>query len=309
MKSKVGFKDKFRPYLYLAPAIVSILILTITPIVYTIFISFTNHDQNNHFFQYDMVGFKNYVNVLTGPLKPTFLPVFLWTFIFAACVCVGGYFIGLITAILLNNKNMKERGIYKALLILPWALPGTIAALSWQGLLNESYGGINKLLISLGIIDKGIPWINEVTLAKFSIIMVSIWFTVPFMMNVCLGALTAIPDSYYEAADIDGASKWQKFSKITLPSLASSSYPLIISSFAMNFNNFGAIYMVTKGDPANPNSAFTGTTDILASAAYKMTSELGRYDLASALAVCVFIVVGTISFVQMKFSGQFEEVD
>ncbi|MDP4143590.1 MAG: sugar ABC transporter permease [Bacillota bacterium] len=306
--SKKGTKvmDKLRPYLFLSPAIISMVLLTFIPIIYTVYMSFTNRSMY-HMDDYTFVGFKNYANVLTGDLRPIFLPVFLWTLLFAACTCLGGYFVGLLLAILLNNKNMKERGVYKAILILPWALPGTVAALSWQGLLNQQYGNINKLLKALHLIHSNVPWINATGLARFSVIMVSIWFTVPFMMNTCLGALTAIPDTYYEAADIDGASRWQKFIKITLPSLASSSYPLVISSFSMNFNNFGTIYMITKGQPAQSN--YAGATDILASAAYTLIKSNNRYDLADTLAVLIFFVIGTISFIQMHLSGQFKEVD
>lgn len=308
MKPKVLTHDKIRPYLYLAPAIISMVFLTFIPIIYTIVLSFTNKSLN-HMDNWSFIGISNYINVLTGDLKPIFLPVFVWTLIFAGGTCLISYFLGLIAAIALSNKNMKERGIYKAILVLPWALPGTIAVLSWQGILNQDYGAINKLLKSLHIINAGIPWLSQTTLAKISIVMVSVWLTVPYMMNTCLGALTAIPDVYYEAAEIDGASKFVRFVKITLPSLASSSFPLVISSFAMNFNNFTNIYMLTKGLPARPDTGFAGTTDILASASYKMTMNLYRYDLSAALAVLIFILVGTISFFQMKLSGQFKEVD
>lgn len=317
MKVKRPFFDRVRAYVYLLPALISIAIFTILPIIQTILVSFQLRNWTNNTWNapdpansIKWIGLSNYKEVIAGDFKPTFLPVLAWTFVFAACICTLGYLVGLLIAILLNNPNMKEKSIYKAILILPWALPPTIAAISWQGLLNPEYGGINKLLKSLGLIHNNIEWIvSTPTLAKISVVFVCVWFTVPFMMNACLGALTAIPEVYYEAAEIDGASRWKKFVKITLPSLASSSYPLIISSFAMNFNNFGGIYMITQGNPPNPNTAYAGSTDILISAAYKMVSQQGRYDIASALAVIVFLIIGSISFVQMKASGQFKEVD
>ncbi len=299
--------EKARPYVYLSPALISIFILTFIPIVYTVVLAFTNKSLY-HMDDYSFVGFRNFIEVFTGDLRPILLPVFLWTFIFAAAICLGGYIIGLLLAILLNNKHMKEKGIYKAILVLPWALPATIATLSWQGLLNQNDGGVNKLLKAMHIINTNIPWLSDTNLARISVILVSVWFTVPFMLNTCLGALTAIPDSYYEAAKLDGASKWQMFIKITLPSLTSSSFPLLIGSFALNFNNFNGIYLLTKGNPASV-SQYAGGTDILVSAGYKMTMNLYRYDLAGALSVIIFIIIGTISFVQMKVSGQFEEVD
>ena len=301
-------KETKKALVYLLPALVSISILTMIPIIYTIFLSFTNKNLN-HMDSYSFVGFHNYKAILTGDLKSVFLPVFGWTIVFALVTTFVGYILGLIFAILLNNKHMKEKNLYKVLLIIPWALPATIATLSWQGLLNQDYGGINLALKSLHIIKENSPWLTTPGLARLSVLVVSSWFAYPFMMNVCLGALQAIPETYYEAAEIDGASKWTQFIKITLPSLAASSYPLIISSFAYNFNNFGAAYLITQGGPPIPGSTFAGSTDILASAAYKMSLNFFRYDYAGALAVLIFILIGGISFVNMKISGQFEEVN
>jgi len=302
-------KENKKAFLYLLPALVSISILTLIPIIYTIFLSFTNRNIK-HMDEYSFVGFSNYVTILTGDLKEIFLPVFGWTLLFASITTLVGYILGLLFALLLNNKNMKEKNIYKSLLIVPWALPATIATLAWQGLLNQDYGGINLALRKLHIINENIPWLSTPSLARLAIMVVSIWFTYPFMMNVCLGALQAIPETYYEAADIDGASKWTQFIKITLPSLTASSFPLIISSFAFNFNNFGAAYLITEGGPpVVGGSPFAGSTDILASAAYKMSMQFFRYDYAGALAVLIFILIGGISFINMKISGQFEEVN
>ena len=301
-------KENGKAFLYLMPALVSISILTMAPIIYTVILSFTNRNLK-HMDDYSFVGFSNYMTILTGDLKEIFLPVFGWTFMFAIVTTLVGYFLGLLFALLLNNKNMKEKNVYKSLLIVPWALPATIATLAWSGLLNEDYGGINLALKSLHIIKENILWLSTPSLARLAIMVVSIWFTYPFMMNVCLGALQAIPETYYEAADIDGASKWVQFIKITLPSLTASSFPLIISSFAFNFNNFGAAYLITKGGPPIPGSPFAGSTDILASAAYKMSMQFYRYDYAGALAVLIFILIAGISLVNMKISGQFEEVN
>ncbi len=307
-KKKGGLFDRLRALFYLSPALISIIILSLIPILYTIYIAFTNYNIN-HMEDYKLIGFENFKQILTGPLKPIFLPVFLWTLLFATILTVGNYFIGLFIAMLLNNPHMKEKGFYKGLFIIPWALPATIAILSWQGLLNQDYGYINLILRKLHIINENIPWLTEAVYARIGIIMVSLWLGFPYMMNVCLGALAAIPDTYYEAADIDGANGWQKFTKITLPSLASSSIPLLISSFSFNFNNFGAAYLITGGGPAKLDTTFAGQTDILASAAFKMVQTLFRYDLGAALSVLLFLLVGTISFFQMKVSGAFEEVD
>ena len=292
---------------FLMPALVSVSLLTMLPVLYTIYLSFTNCNIN-HMNDYSFVGLYNYVEMLTGDMKTVFFPVFAWTAVFAGVTTVVGYAVGLVLALLLNNRHMRERNIYRTLLIIPWALPATIATLSWKGLLNADYGGINLMLKSLHIINESIPWLNEAYLARAAILIVSVWFAYPFMMNVSLGALQAIPETFYEAADIDGASRWVKFWRITFPSLASSTYPLLISSFAFNFNNFGAAFLITGGGPAVIGQQYAGSTDILASTAYKMTVQLFRYDFGGALAVILFVVIASISLVQMKLSGQFKEV-
>lgn len=129
------------------------------------------------------------------------------------------------------------------------------------------------------------------------------------MMNICIGALSQIPDNFYEAADIDGASWWQKFSRITLPSITNTSLPLLISSFAYNFNNFGAAWLIMEGLPAKPGSQYAGYTDILISSTYKLSMQYNRYDIGSALAIMIFIVIGTLSFINLRLSGAVKEVD
>ena len=307
-KKHKRLKDTIKAMPYLLPAVISIIIFTIIPIVYTIVIAFTDYtmySQGNIKF----VGFANFIEVLTGPFKEVFLPVFGWNIIFAVVSTAGTFFLGLIVAMAVNNPNIKEKSVYRAILIIPWALPATVAILSWQGLLNGSYGAINNLLLNLHLISNPIPWLTDPTWARVALIIVNIWLGFPYMMNVCLGALGAIPDSYYEAADVDGASKWLQFRKITLPSLAQISYPLLISSIAFNFNNFGSAFLITKGGPPRMATQFAGYTDILASVNYKLSTQFGRFEIASAISIIIFLILGTISYYQMKLSGQFEEVE
>ncbi|WP_447411297.1 ABC transporter permease subunit [Clostridium perfringens] len=307
-KKQKRLKDTIKAMPYLLPAVISIIIFTIIPIVYTVVIAFTDYTMYSQG-HIKFVGFANFIEVLTGPFKEIFLPVFGWNIIFAVVSTAGTFFLGLIVAMAVNNPNIKEKSVYRAILIIPWALPATVAILSWQGLLNGSYGAINNLLLNLHLISNPIPWLTDPTWARVALIIVNIWLGFPYMMNVCLGALGAIPDSYYEAADVDGASKWLQFRKITLPSLAQISYPLLISSFAFNFNNFGSAFLITKGGPPRMSTQFAGYTDILASVNYKLSTQFGRFEIASAISIIIFLILGTISYYQMKLSGQFEEVE
>lgn len=307
-KSKKNRINTIKSMPYLIPAMISIAIFTLIPIIYTVYIAFTDYTmftQGSPKF----VGLENFKEVFTGPFKEVFMPVFGWNIIFAVCATVLTFLLGLIVAIALNNPNLKEKAFYRAILIIPWALPATVAVLSWQGLLNGSYGAINNLLMNLHIISEPVQWLTDPNMARLSIIVVSVWLGFPYMMNVCLGALGSIPDSYYEAADVDGASKFLQFRKITLPSLARTAYPLLISSFAFNFNNFGSAFLITEGLPARVGTSFAGYTDILASVNYKLSTQFGRFDIAATISIILFIILASISYIQMKMSGQFEEVE
>lgn len=308
-KKKITYKDNLRALKFMSPSLISMLILTVLPIICTIVIAFTNYNIKTLNTGWEFVGLKNFADIITGPLKEIFLPVFGWTIVSTTIITFGGFFVGLIYALILSNKNMKESAIYKAFLVIPWALPATIVIISFTGLLNSQYGAINGILMNLHIISQPILWLTEPWAARTAIVLISIWLGFPYMMNVCIGALAAIPETYYEAANIDGATSVQKFFKITLPSLANTAFPLLIGSWSFNFGNFTAAYLLLGGGPVRPDSPFAGYTDVLGSAAYKMTIQFGRFDLGAALSIILFIIVGTIAFVQMKASGQFKEVD
>ncbi len=300
-------KNNKGAYPYLIPALLSILVVTVLPIIYTVIISFTNYNMY-HLESFDFVGFSNYAEVFAGSIKNVFFPVLGWSLCFAGISTIGSYGTGLFLSVLLNNPHMRESKIYKSLLIVPWALPSTIAILAWQGLLNEKYGGINNMLHAVGI-AANIPWLSDPFWARVGIIIVNVWLGFPYMMNVCLGGLQSISPEYYESARIDGATKFQCFKAITFPMVTKLSIPLVISTFASNFNNFGNIYMITQGGPARVDNQFAGYTDILASTTYKMTTWSNRYDLSATFSVLVFIIVGTLTLINMNLSGSFKEVD
>lgn len=306
--TKRRIRDIARPYLFLSPSLISIFILGLLPMIYTIYISFTNFNLN-HLQNYHVIGITNYISVFKGPFASLFFPVLGWTIVSSVVMTFGCFIIGLIAAMLLNNPNMKEASFYKSLLILPWALPATIATIAWKFLYDMNYGSVNVVLKSLHIITNSIPWLTDPTWARIGILIASVWLGFPYMMNICIGALSAIPIDYYEAAEIDGASKWQKFTKITLPSITSASLPLLITSFAFNFNNMGAAYLITLGNPPRTTTQFAGYTDILATAVYKLSMVNYKYEVGAAISVVLFLIIGTISVVNFKFTGAFKEID
>jgi arabinogalactan oligomer/maltooligosaccharide transport system permease protein len=295
-------------YAYMSPAILGISILSIAPILYTVYIAFTNYSAI-HFLNFKWVGIQNFIALFDphDPLESVFIPTLIWTFIWAVLTTLLNYFAGLLLAVLLNNRHMKEAAVYRAILIIPWAVPSLISILAWQGLLNHDYGQINALLHVFGI--PRIDWLGSPFWARFACIMVNLWAGFPYMMTVCLGALQAVPQEIYESASIDGASRWQSMRYITVPEVWKITLPLVIPSFAFNFNNFNAVYLLTGGGPPRPTNPFAGYTDILASAAYKMTLTFDKYDWAAAISIVLFVIVGFLTWVNMKYTRAFEEVD
>ncbi|SMC03613.1 arabinogalactan oligomer / maltooligosaccharide transport system permease protein [Sulfobacillus thermosulfidooxidans DSM 9293] len=306
--SKQRMREKPVAYAFLAPALITMSLISLAPIGYTIYISFTNFDAF-HFMHYQFVGIQNFIALFNpnDPLSGVFIPTLIWTFAFAIITTLVNYFVGLVLAVLLNNKNMPEAPIYRAILIIPWAVPSLISLLAWQGLLNHSYGQINGFLHLLGL--QGVDWLGNPFWARISVLMVNLWAGFPYMMTVCLGALQAIGPELYEAAAIDGANRTQQFRYITIPAIWKMTLPLVIPSFAFNFNNFNAVYLLTGGGPPRPTNQFAGYTDILASAAYKMTLTFNKYDWAAAISVVLFIIVGILSWLQMHYTHAFEESD
>ncbi|HEX6507671.1 MAG TPA: ABC transporter permease subunit, partial [Chloroflexota bacterium] len=239
-------------------------------------------------------------------LQGEVLGVVVWTVAFAAITTVLNFSIGVVLAFLLNNPNMPERSLYRTILILPWALPASIMILVWSGLLNTDYGPINILLQNLHL--GKVPWLDDPNWARFSVLLVNAWIGFPFMMTACLGALQSISPDLTEAALVDGAGIITRFLRITFPLLRSATLPLVISSFAYNLNNFGAVYLLTSGGPPRLGH-IAGATDILPSYTYTLAFANQRYGLACAYAILIFFFIGTLSGLQMKFSRAFEEVD
>lgn len=306
-----GFLRRLEPYGYLAPAMLTITLLTLVPMVYTIWVGFTNYSLTHlKPGTVQFIGLANFQEMLTGDLGMVMRLVIVWNVIYAASATLTQYVLGLFLALLLNNPNLKETALYRALLILPWALPGTIAILAWQGLLQESFGLINHVLRDLHL--PPVHWLSDPTAARSAIIGVNLWFGFPYFMSLCLGALTAVPHDLYEAADIDGANWWAKFRNVTFPSLARITFPLLVTSFSFNFTNFGLAFLITHGGPPMfdvTSAANPGWTDILISVIYKLTHDKYRYGLAGAMVLALWLIVGVMTVINMKLTGQFEEVD
>ncbi len=259
----------------------------------------------------EFVGFDNFARVLGSPaIRGEFLGVFTWTFVFALASVVLTFVVGLGLAVALDDHRMRGRRLYRALLIIPYALPSFMTALIWRGLLNQQFGAVNELL------GLNVPWLTsralDGLLPKLSVLLVNTWLGFPYMFIVCTGALQAIPKDLKEAAYVDGASGWAAFRHIVLPLLLVAVGPLLIASFAFNFNNFNVIYLLTGGDPPiSGASTPVGHTDILISYAYRIAFAGGRgadYGLAAAVSVFIFALVALFSAISFRRTRVLEEI-
>ena len=256
------------------------------------------------------VGFTNYTTAFgdaryVGP----FLRILVWTIAFALLSVITTFLLGLFLAIALNDDRMRGRKIYRILMIFPYAIPGFLAALIWSGLLNRTFGFINQVLLG----GAQIGWLTDPWLAKLSVLGVNLWLGFPYMFLICTGALQSLPDDIMEAAKVDGSGWWRTWRSVTMPLLLVSTAPLLISSFAFNFNNFTLIYMLTRGGPRFGDAAVPlGHTDILISMVYNISGLDGtsprNYGLASALSIVVFLIVGTVSAIAFRQTRKLEEV-
>jgi arabinogalactan oligomer/maltooligosaccharide transport system permease protein len=249
------------------------------------------------------IWFENYTKLFTEErLRGPLISVFIWTITFATLSVLTTFALGLLLALALN-KPIRGRRVYRSILILPYAMPSIMSILIWGGMFNTEFGAINNLL------GTDIAWFQSPTFAKFAIILVNLWLGFPYFYLISSGALQAIPSELLEAASIDGANPRQIFRRITLPLLLQILSPLLIASFAFNFNNFNLIYLLTGGGPrAELDGELAGATDILISFTYKIAfgGAIQDLGLASAISLVIFVLVASISLYGLRKSKVLE---
>ncbi len=250
-------------------------------------------------------GFANYVQIFTDPrLQGPFFRIFIWTVAFSAFSVFFSFGVGIILAVILDWKELRHRKIYRTLMILPQAVPGILSILIFKGLFSQQFGAINELL--RGLFGLAPSWETDPWAARIMILIVSVWLSYPYMMLVSTGMLQAIPDTLYEASTMDGSNPVTDFLHITLPLVFPPLLPILISSFAFNFNNFNLIYLLTAGGPKMVGGGIAGETDILVTYTFNLAfRDSGtNYGLASAVATVLFFIVGTIAWINLKISGR-----
>lgn len=250
------------------------------------------------------VGFAHYQRIFTDErFREPFGRIFVWTVAFAGLTVVFAAGLGLLLAVLLNWDALRGSGAYRLVLFLPYAVPAFISILIFKGLFNQNLGEINQILNALFGIKP--QWFADPLLAKAMILIVNTWLGFPYMMVVCMGLIKAIPGDLYEASAVAGAGPLTNFFSITAPLILKPLTPLLISSFAFNFNNFVLIALLTGGRPDFLDiSVPAGTTDILVSYTARMAFQDSgqQFGLASAISTVIFFLVAGITLLQMRFT-------
>ncbi|SCL27208.1 arabinogalactan oligomer / maltooligosaccharide transport system permease protein [Micromonospora nigra] len=251
------------------------------------------------------VGFDNFQRVLTNPaISEPFFSTLVWNFAFAIGSTGFTFLLGMAIALALHSPRMRGTNWYRVLLILPYAMPSFAMLLAWRDMFNTDFGLINNMF------GLGVDWFGQPWSARIAVILVQLWLGYPYMFLVATGALQAIPRELTEATSVDGASPWQSFRSVTLPLLLVALSPLLIASFAFNFNNFNAIYMTTEGGPFPADNTTAGATDLLVTYSYRLAfgAQGAEYGLAAAVSIFIFAIVATVSAISFRRTRQLEEV-
>lgn len=291
------FKSKYTlPYMLLAAAAIGLTLLVIYPMAYEVRLAFTNMSLR-HFRNYNLSlaqGLKNFKLIFTEPVlkQVKFFPLLSRTILWTVINLIFHVSGGLVLAILLN-RHMRGRGIYRTLLVFPWAIPQIVAVLAWRGEFHFEYGFINVILKSIGL--QPIQWMIDPLWNFTAACITNIWLGIPFMMIIILGGLQSIPTEFYDAAEIDGASNWQQFRSITLPMLRPILTPAIILGTIWTFNNFNVPYMININE--------LETSDILVTALFRAAFEYNRYGFSAAFALVILLILFVFTLTYIRVTG------
>lgn len=289
------FREKPFVYAAISPAMIGMVVLVFIPFFMGMYIAFLDNN-------YNFIGLTNFKEVLfpTSTSDTNFYFTFGVTVLWTALNVSLHVTIGLILALILSDHRLREKAIYRVLLVVPWAVPSYITALIWKWMFNTQYGPINAFVKVLGL--PAVDWLGRSFLTNFTANLVTnTWLGFPFMMVVSLGALQSIPAQLYEAAEIDGANRWQRFRNVTLPLLKPALFPAIILGTIWTFNMFNVVYLVSGGGPDNK-------TNILITEAYRSFRVLKNYGLAAAYSLLIFIILLVYSLITNKLTKGTEDI-
>lgn len=297
-------------YLVLAIPFVAVVFLTILPLVFSVLLAFTNYADPilppAHLVNW--VGFGNFMKMLSLDVwSSTFSGVLTWTLIWAVIATVTTYIGGVLIAVLIHQPRVRCKKLWRTLLIVPFAIPNMISLLVMRNMFNNQFGPINSYLRAMGL--EGVAWLTHPFWAKVTVILANMWIGIPVTMILAFGVLTTIPKDMYEAAEVDGAGAFYKFRMVTLPMVLFATAPILIMQFAGNINSFNVIYLMTNGEPVNPNYQYAGHTDLLVTWLYKLALNQSQYSFASVIGIVIFLLVATFSIWSYRRTRSYKEED
>ncbi len=314
-------KNSRTAWLYILPSGILMLIISFWPQIYQVGMSFTDYRITNlrfNLFRSEtwekytpaFIGLENYIKVLTSSLaieNYDFIRLLVFNVVWTFSNIIFHVSLGVVIAMALNSKHLIGRKVYRVLFVLPWAIPGYIAVQTWRNMYDPRFGAFNLLLVKVNeFLGTSLPtdtrWLEVahdsgilyyLPVAFFAVLLSNIWLGWPFMMVVATGALQSIPSELYEAADIDGASGWQKFWNVTVPLIRPAMVPAIMLGTIWTFNQFNVIYFISRGGPF-------GRTEILVTQAFKLVYEQRLYGVAAAFSIVVFFVLLVITLINNR---------
>lgn len=278
------FSDKTQLNLFLlallGPTVVIVVAVVAYPFFYNVLLSLSNMNIY-HIRDWNVIGLQQYAAVF---IEPAFWTILVKTLVWTTVNVVFHVGLGVFLAVVLHQQFIKGKGAWRVMLILPWALPQYITALTWRGMFNYEYGAIN-LIITKYMNLPPVEWLTSPFEAFLAAILTNIWLGFPFMMVVALGALQSIPGELYEAADMDGASAWAQFWNVTVPLLKPVMIPAITLGTVWTFNNINVVWLVSNGGEPNDQ------THILVSYVYEAAFSMYRFGWAAALSIVIFLIL------------------
>ncbi len=294
--------------LLMTPPFITLTIFTIVPLIYMMLMAFTNYSiVDNHLTLFDWVGIQNFVAIFDSgsTLGRQFGSVLQWTLIWAFFATFLNFFAGTIMAMIINRKTTRFKGLWRSILSLTIAVPQFVSLLIIRTMFKEE-GAVNTALISMGFIDKALPFFTNATWAKVTIIVINLWVGIPYTVMQVTGILQNIPAEQYEAATIDGANVFEQFIHITLPYMIFVLTPYIITSFTGNINNFNIIYLLSGGGPTYVGDS-AGQTDLLVTWLYKLSIDKQQYNLGAVIGIFTFVVLAVVALVTYRNSGSYKD--
>ena len=275
-----SWRQQAFPYLLILPTLACMSIVLVYPTIRVFVMSFLRMDLLDPARSGDWVGLRNYITIFS---RPDFWSSLRITLIYTAGTLIGAYLFGLCTALMLNQRFVG-RGLARVLVLLPWAVPFVVAAISFTWIYDAQYGVLNYLLIKTGLIAERVRWLTNPGVALPALLLVSVWLQYPFVTMMMLAGLQGISKDLYEAASMDGAGAWQRFWSITLPGLSSVRSVVILLVTIWAFKQFTIIYTMTGGGPVR-------STETLVIQTYRQAFTFYNMGLASTLGTITLFIV------------------